>query len=375
MAKLTVKKDDTSRREYVFVLDSASTTGAGKTGIAYNAGGIKAYYVRPGGSATAISLKTQTVTGAYDSGGWVEVDSTNMPGLYRFDIPNAVFATGVDKAIVMVSGASGMAPVVLEYDLVGYDPGDAVRLGLSALPNAAAEAAGGLITRGTGTGQLSVTSGAVTVGTNNDKTGYSLTQSFPTNFSSLAITATGIVTANTTQLDGQNVTASTGVTFPASVGTSTLTSSQAADAVWGANITNNSVPAAWGNDTMGRRILRSDSNTRADVLITGTSPDPGKLAADVYNIQDAKITAASIADSGANDIADATLKRSIRDADGGVEKSAADYSLATTILGMLENSISGTTLTIYESDGTTTHLTRALGVADASTADVITSVS
>ena len=44
---------------------------------------------------------------------------------------------------------------------------------------------------------ISLSSGAVTVGTNNDKTGYSLTQVFPTNFSSLAITAGGAVTAGT----------------------------------------------------------------------------------------------------------------------------------------------------------------------------------
>ena len=41
---------------------------------------------------------------------------------------------------------------------------------------------------------------AVTVGTNNDKTGYSLTQSFPTNFSSLAIDGSGFVTFNNTSI-------------------------------------------------------------------------------------------------------------------------------------------------------------------------------
>lgn len=54
-----------------------------------------------------------------------------------------------------------------------------------------------LLSSGTGTGQISLSSGAVTVGTNNDKTGYSLTQAFPTNFSSLAITVGGAVTAGT----------------------------------------------------------------------------------------------------------------------------------------------------------------------------------
>lgn len=38
--------------------------------------------------------------------------------------------------------------------VVAYDPYDAVRAGLSALPNAAAEAAGGLFTRGSGAGQI-----------------------------------------------------------------------------------------------------------------------------------------------------------------------------------------------------------------------------
>ena len=126
MAKLFVQAQATSNRsEYVFVQDSASTTGGGKTGIAYNAAGLTAYYVRPAGSATAITLATQTVTGAWSSGGWVEVDATNLPGIYRFDIPNAVFATGVDHAVVMLKGASGMASVSLEYQLTGFDPATA----------------------------------------------------------------------------------------------------------------------------------------------------------------------------------------------------------------------------------------------------------
>jgi hypothetical protein len=126
VAKLFVQAQATSNRsEYVFVQDSASTTGGGKTGIAYNAAGLTAYYVRPAGSATAITLATQTVTGAWSSGGWVEVDATNLPGIYRFDIPNAVFATGVDHAVVMLKGASGMAPVSLEYQLTGFNPSTA----------------------------------------------------------------------------------------------------------------------------------------------------------------------------------------------------------------------------------------------------------
>jgi len=211
------------------VQDSASTTGGGKTGIAYNASGLTAYYVRPGGSATAITLATQTVTGAWSSGGWVEVDATNLPGIYRFDIPNAVFASGVDHAVVMLKGASGMAPVSLEYQLVGFDPSTAwltTTQTAQAVWNATASTyntagsmgeagqkltgyslassqtfsttgavgsvtgsvgsvtgsvgsvtgAVGSVTGAVGsvTGAVGSVTGAVTVGTNNDKTGYAL---------------------------------------------------------------------------------------------------------------------------------------------------------------------------------------------------------
>jgi len=70
-----------------------------------------------------------------------------------------------------------------------YDPYDVVRIGLTSLPNVAQGNAGALPT-GNATGQ-------VTVATNNDKTGYSLTQAFPANFSSMAITVGGAVTAGT----------------------------------------------------------------------------------------------------------------------------------------------------------------------------------
>lgn len=50
-----------------------------------------------------------------------------------------------------------------------------------------------LLSSGTGTGEISLSSGTVTVGTNNDKTGYALTQTFPSNFSSFSIDASGRV--------------------------------------------------------------------------------------------------------------------------------------------------------------------------------------
>jgi hypothetical protein len=133
--KLSIKKDSTSVTVYLFIQNSAVTTGAGLTGLVYNSSSLTAYYVRPLGSATSISLATQTVTGAYSSGGFVEVHSSNMPGVYRLDLPNAVFATGVDSVVVMLFGATNMAPCLLEIQLVSYNPNDSTALGLSLLPS------------------------------------------------------------------------------------------------------------------------------------------------------------------------------------------------------------------------------------------------
>jgi hypothetical protein len=150
--KLIVTKGATS--QIWLVKARNSSTGAPLTGLAYNTASLVAYYVRPGAVATAITLATQTVTGAYSSGGFVEVDATNMPGIYRFDPPNAVLASGVDNAVVTLKGATNLEQIDLEVQLVSINLQDSVRAGLTALPNAAAEAAGGLYTRGSGAGQI-----------------------------------------------------------------------------------------------------------------------------------------------------------------------------------------------------------------------------
>lgn len=161
MAKLSIKPGSADVSLTVFILDSTSTAGAGKTGLAYNTGSLVCYYVRPGSAAAALSLVTQTVTGAHADGGFVEIDSTNMPGAYRLDLSDAVIAAGVRSVMVMLKGATGMAPLVLEIDLnaevnttqVAGTAQTARDLGASVL-----------LSNGTGTGQISLTSGAVTAG-------------------------------------------------------------------------------------------------------------------------------------------------------------------------------------------------------------------
>lgn len=169
---LTIRAGSTSQTIYLEVLDSASTTGGRKTGIAWNASGLTAYYARTRGAATQITLASlASASAAWTSGGWIEVDATNMPGIYRLDLPDAAVATGAQSVVITVKGASGMVQVSKEIRLVAYDPDDATRLGLSALPNAAAGANGGLPTvdaanavkvqSGTGANQIDLSSGAV----------------------------------------------------------------------------------------------------------------------------------------------------------------------------------------------------------------------
>lgn len=131
--KLQIKKASVDQSVYLFVQNSSVTTGTGLTGLVFNSASLVAYYVRPLGSATAITLATQTVTGAHADGGFVEVDAVNMPGIYRLDLPDAVIATGVNSVVVMLKGATNMAPVTLEVELVAYDPQSAASLGLTNL--------------------------------------------------------------------------------------------------------------------------------------------------------------------------------------------------------------------------------------------------
>lgn len=167
MAKQLVQLNNTSRSEYIFIQNSSSTTGAGLTGLTYLSAGLTVAHVVERGTASSIGLATlASASAAWSSAGFVEVDAALMPGVYRFDVPNVVFATA-DKSVVMLKGATNMAPVVLEYQIVGFNPDDAVRLGLTAIPNVA-QGTTGAISTGNATGQ-------VTVVTNNDKTGYSLT--------------------------------------------------------------------------------------------------------------------------------------------------------------------------------------------------------
>ena len=218
MAKQSVGLGTTGRIEYIYIVDSLSSTGLGKTGLVYNTSGLTCYYLRNATSSSVVNLITQTPTGAWVSGGFCEIDQSNMPGIYRVDLPDAVFASGSDKAIVMVKGAANTIPVTLEYQLTAANPNifTEASIASSTWTNASRTITGGAVTSVINTVDITTnsmsgiansawtnTSRTITGGTlttNNDKTGYVLTQSFPTNFSSLSITG-GKVSIVQTDLD------------------------------------------------------------------------------------------------------------------------------------------------------------------------------
>lgn len=120
-----VPKGSISNVLYFMIRDTA---GAAKTGLAFGTSGLVAWYVRDRAAPVSITLITQTATGAYSSGGFIEVDATKTPGLYRLDVPNAAFVDGSSAVRVEMSGAS-INPTVAEYEL--YEDSIAAHTGLA----------------------------------------------------------------------------------------------------------------------------------------------------------------------------------------------------------------------------------------------------
>lgn len=135
-----VKKGSVDRSVTLRIVDS--TDGTPETGVVFNTSGIDLWYRREGAAKTSITEATlSALTDAHSDGGFLHVGD----GVYRLDLPDAAFATGANY--VDIGGTvTGMVVVGGRVKLVNYDPEDTVRLGLTALPNAAAGASGGLPT-------------------------------------------------------------------------------------------------------------------------------------------------------------------------------------------------------------------------------------
>lgn len=222
------KNGETSVRLRVTLYDSASPTGGGLTGLLFSTTGLIISTVCENeATATAYTaagstIETVTTLGTYAAPTatkcrFREVDATNHPGLYEIQLADARFAVSGARQLTISITAPGMVQQDYKVQLLAVDLYDTVRAGLTALPNAVAEASGGLITRGSGTGQLIVTSGlasanAVQLGgtaqTGRD-IGASVLLSAGTGTGQLDFTS-GVVKANVTQFGGSAGTFSGG---------------------------------------------------------------------------------------------------------------------------------------------------------------------
>jgi hypothetical protein len=192
------------------------------------------------------------------------------------------------------------------------------------------------ITGGTLTTVGTVTN-AVTVGTNNDKTGYSLTQAFPSNFAALGINASGHI-SRVTLVDT----------------TTTNTDMRGTD--------NAALASAWTATRAGYLdsvLIAANSNQRT-VNVTGSN----HVAADMHESQvgsihattfDAgAIDAAALASDAATEIATAVLTTSMTESyrAAGVAPTLAQAAFEL-VAHMGDSAISGTTKTLRKIDGTT----------------------
>lgn len=272
-------------------------TGGGVTGkLATNLTGS---YWRQGGTRTAITLSDlAAVNSAYSSGGVKEVDATNMPGLYRLDVPDAAFATGVPWVILAVvcTGAIDYEVFVpLEsvgaaenYARIGAPVGASIAAdlaeiegetdGITAIPtnplltNDARldHLDANISSRSTfAGGAVASVTGDVSVGTNKDKTGYSLSVAGILAIWNQLTTDVGIITGSFAKFLKDNLNAAiTSRAAPAdrmdlvnSVNPTAL--AEISGAVWGDT-------TAYGTGTKGAELAALPTAAQIDTQLSGT---------------------------------------------------------------------------------------------------------
>lgn len=132
--KQEVKIGQTDYTVLIYIPDSASTDGSGKTGLA--AANLTVSYTRVETDndvvvtdATGSLNDLAALTSAHADWGLKEVSNTLAPGLYRLDIADAVFASGAWSAVVYVMvTTSAAAASPMEFVLTPQAPIDGVNV-------------------------------------------------------------------------------------------------------------------------------------------------------------------------------------------------------------------------------------------------------
>jgi hypothetical protein len=199
----------------VILRDSTSSSAAGLTGLTFSSTGLTISAIADNESSTtsyaagSSTIETISTLGTFATPTttkcrFKEVDSAKHPGLYEIQLDNTRFSvTNAKSLVITILGATNLAKTDVLIPLTSVDPYDAVRGGLTAIPNTAVSTNGSLITGGTGTDQLTLSAGKValqasqvigsvtgSVGSVAGSVGSISGVTFPTNFSSFSIDST-----------------------------------------------------------------------------------------------------------------------------------------------------------------------------------------
>jgi len=122
---MKVDAGSTNVSVYYYIVQDASATSPGEpvTGLLFSdiETGGSASYARQGAARVDLTLITlASASATHADGGFILVDDTNMPGLYRCDYPDAAFASGIDQVFLQIVVASAKnavaAPILVDIE-------------------------------------------------------------------------------------------------------------------------------------------------------------------------------------------------------------------------------------------------------------------
>lgn len=339
------------------------------------------------GQTPVITLYKSSTSSASSTG--TVAEATN--GLYKWSMTSNDANTIGDLAVNITSTAGD--PVTFIDQVVGFDPSDSVRLGLTALPNAAAAASGGLWILGSNNTAAitlgSITSTSLNVGSVTSTGTWTIPSITSTGTVSIInLTSTGTVSVNNLTSTGTftipnitstgtvsviNLTSTGTVSLAALTSTGvftipTITSTGSWSVTGGitANITGNlsgsvgSVTGAVGSVTAAVTVGTNNDKTNYTIAVGGI-PSGGNAAAELNNIADAFLdrNMAAGVDSGTNSTGVRTPRQSLR-----ILRNKTSMALTGT-------STQAGTITVTKEDDATTSWTGAFTLAPN---DALTSV-
>lgn len=282
----------------VKILNSSVSTGAGLTGLSSASSGLIISTIADNeASATAYTQAGSTIEAVTTLGTYAaptatkcrfkEVDATNHKGIYEIQIADARFAVSSAKSmIVSISGVTNLAETDVCVPLTDLDPYDTVRAGLTALPNAAAAASGGLWILGSNNtaaitiGNLTMSALACTTITASGAVAFQSTFAVTTSTSLAALSATTVTFSGAVAFQSTFAVATS--TSLAALSATTVTFSgavafQSTFIVTGA-VTFSSTFATTGTTTFNAFTITNNMLVSGNSTVTGTTTHTGAVS-------------------------------------------------------------------------------------------------